>query len=163
MKDKHIIGVLENTGFKNLSEQESAQIETHTARCSECREAFQAAKISLLMLKNRAAETAQPPPFFEARVMNAWREQQAETSPSGIKRLWQMWQDSKILVSSMAASALMFAVLSGFAPQRADETLAQASADDYYSAETIVFNRQPNDVTDAEIFLALYEGDGSEK
>lgn len=162
MKDRHITGILENTGFKDLTGQELAQIEAHAAQCAECRKAFQAAKISLLMLQNRAAVTVEPPPFFEARVMNAWREKQAHPQ-SGVSRLRQMWQDSKILVSSLAASALMFAVLSAVAPQAADEISARTPADDYYSAETIVLNRQAPDLTEEEILFALYDGENPEK
>lgn len=164
MKDEHIINLLEANKLKDLSDAEFRRVENHAAECAECRREYEAAKVSSLFLRTRAAQTLEPPPFFEARVMNAWRAQQAALKPVA-DRLRQMWQDAKILVSGLAASVAMLLILTFVVPQTSDTTQLQASPADYYSAESVVFDlpEAPADFTDAQLFQAIYADDDSEK
>jgi TctA family transporter len=55
------------------------------------------------MIKERAQAAIEPSPFFQTRVMAAWREQQAVESVPAIMRLWR---SSRALVSSMALATV---------------------------------------------------------
>ena len=65
MKEKHTIDILEKAPFAELSESDRAAIETHSKECTQCRQAFEAAYLSAILLKEHAAETFAPSPFFE--------------------------------------------------------------------------------------------------
>ena len=97
MKDKHIIDVLDNSPILNLSESELGEIQVHVRECVSCREAYEAAKLSAIVLQSRAQATIEPSPFFQTRVMAAWRERQAEES---VPAMWRLWSSAKALVSS---------------------------------------------------------------
>ena len=67
MKDEHIIDLIESAPLARLDEAELARVRTHTSNCSECLGAFQAAQVSSLLLKERAAAAFEPTPFFHTR------------------------------------------------------------------------------------------------
>ena len=71
MKDKHITGILDNTPTASLSEADRQAINAHIKTCATCREAYEAAQLSELLIKDRASETIEPSPFFQTRVMAA--------------------------------------------------------------------------------------------
>jgi hypothetical protein len=162
MRDEHIIGIIENAPLSDLGESELASIREHAARCEGCRRAFDAAQISALLLRERAAETVEPPPFFQTRVLAALRERQAAGETSALRRLWNA---TGALVSSMAATVAALAVLTLLAPgPQATATGGPelASAYNSYTAEEVLFDEgdAPADqMSYGQVLSTLYESD----
>src|SRR5215510_8666968 len=89
-------------------------------------------------MQSRAQAKIEPSPFFQTRVMAAWREQQAvESTPA----IWRLWSSAKALVSTMAVTTAALAVLSFVMPAApaADQT---ASA---LSAESVIMGQASDD------------------
>ena len=152
MKDKHIIDVLDNRPILNLSESELSEIQGHVRDCVSCREAYEAARLSAIVLQSRAQATIEPSPFFQTRVMAAWREQQAvESMPA----MWRLWNSAKVLVSSMAVATAALAVLSFVSPATpaVDQT---ASA---LSAESVIMGQSSDEMTYEQVLNTIYEDD----
>lgn len=161
MRDEHIISIIENAPLSGLSESELAHVRAHTAHCAECLRAFEAAQISTLLLRERVAETVEPSPFFQTRVLAALRERQAAGDTSAFKRLWNA---TGALVSSMAATVAALVVLTVFAPGSQLTPGAQevASAYDSYSAEEVLFNQSDANaelMSYGQVLSTLYESD----
>jgi hypothetical protein len=163
MKDEHINNLLDENRFEDLSETELRQIEAHIGGCADCGYQYEAAKIASLILRERVTQTIEPTPFFEARVLRAWREKQATLEPV-TSRLRQLWQDTKILVSGLATAVALLMVLTLFIPQNTAVTPLQALIIDDYSVESIVFDRQdaPDDLTDTQLLDEIYGDDDLE-
>jgi hypothetical protein len=161
MRDEHIISIIENAPLSSLSQSEMARIRAHTAHCAECGRAFEGAQISALLLRERVAETIEPSPFFQTRVLAALRERQAASETSALRRLWNA---TGALVSSMAATVGALAILTFFAPgsQPAQGFDEVASAYNSYSAEEVLFDQsdQPADqMSYGRVLSTLYESD----
>jgi hypothetical protein len=165
MRDEHIINIIENAPLSNLSESELANIRAHTGQCAECGRAFEAAQISQLLLRERVAETLEPSPFFQTRVLAALRERQAAGEVSAFRRLWNA---TGALVSSMAATVVALVVLTVFAPGTQPTSGAQevaSTAYSSYSAEEVLFDQSDATAADAEqmsygqVLSTLYESD----
>jgi hypothetical protein len=162
MRDEHIINIIENAPLSNLSESELANIRAHTGQCAECGRAFEAAQITQLLLRERVAETVEPSPFFQTRVLAALRERQAAGEVSAFRRLWNA---TGAIVSSMAATVAALVILTVFAPTSQPNAGAQevAAAYDSYSAEEVLFEQ--SEATAAEqmsygqVLSTLYESD----
>jgi hypothetical protein len=156
MKEKHIIDMLEKGPLANLAESEVRMINTHAETCPVCRRAYEGARISTLLIHERAAETLEPSPFFQTRVLAAWRERQASDS---VPAFWRLWKTAGALVSSMALTTAALAVLSFVAPGAGTGTSQDTTADlSPYSAEAVVFNQDQSDdqMTDEQILSAIY-------
>ncbi|HEX3557673.1 MAG TPA: hypothetical protein VHU19_00605 [Pyrinomonadaceae bacterium] len=139
MKDEHIKAILESGAFAALREGELAAMRAHTARCEECRRAFEAARISSLLVRERAAEAFEPPPFFQTRVLAALRERQAEGEAWSFGRLWKA---AGALVSSMAATVALLAALTFVVPGQQPAVAQELNtADNAYSPETVILNQ----------------------
>ena len=161
MRDEHIISIIEDAPLSGLSESELADIRAHTNQCAECLRAFEAAQISTLLLRERVAETIEPSPFFQTRVLAALRERQAAGETSALKRLWNA---TGALVSSMAATVAALAILTVFAPGSQPTPGPQEVASVYnsYSAEEVLFdqNQLPDDqMSYGQVLTTLYESD----
>src|SRR5215210_5349356 len=161
MRDEHIISIIENAPLSDLSVSEIANIRAHTDLCAECRRAFEAAQISTLLLRERVAETVEPSPFFQTRVLAALRERQAAGEASALRRLWNA---TGALVSSMAATVAALVLLTIFAPGSQPTSAPQemASAYNSYSAEEVLFdqNELPADqMSYGQVLSTLYESD----
>jgi hypothetical protein len=157
MKEKHIINLLEEAPFASLSESEHLEIQTHTANCSDCAQAYQAARVSAALLLENAAVAFEPSPFFHTKVLAALRERQSETP--AYKRLWQT---AGALVSSMTATVALLAVLSFLVPGTQSLSTAQASPSNGYSAEEVILNQNDlaeEQASDAQVLTNLYDGD----
>ena len=89
MRDDHIRHLFENSPLNNLSEGDQAIIQGHLIRCAECHRAYEAARISGLLIKERTARTVEPAPFFQTRVIAAIRAQRQLPEPSALLRLWK--------------------------------------------------------------------------
>ena len=165
MKDNHITDILDNTPLADLSDSELRTIHAHAATCVDCERAFAAASISALLIKERTSEAAQNTlnanPFFQTRVMAAWREQQASVGVWTFRRLWNA---TGALVASMAATTAALAVLTFVAPAN-NATNQQIAAVVPYSAETVVLDQDQDDnqMTNDQVINAIYADDDEGK
>jgi hypothetical protein len=162
MKDNHISDILDNTPFAELAESELQTMRAHNAGCGDCANAFEAAQLSSMLLTERvnyaAENAANANPFFQTRVMAAWREQRAGSAWS-FRRLWNA---TGALVASMAATTAALAVLMFVAP--ATNTTDQPTAALVpYSAESVVLEPDDNQLTNDQIISAIYDDDDEGK
>lgn len=153
MRDNHIKEILDSKPFASISETELATIQSHVANCAVCNRAYAAARVSALLIKERAAEAAQHDvnvnPFFQTRVMAAWRERNENVS--ALRRLWNA---TGALVATMTATTAALAVLTFVVP--ANETaIEQTAALTPYSAEAVMLD-QDNEVSDEQVLSAIY-------
>lgn len=158
MKTQHIISILEHTPFASLSESDLILIRAHTNLCSDCQQAYEAAQISALLLKERAAEMFEPSPFFQTRVLAVLRERQTGNEPRALRR---MWRAAGALVSSMAVTVATLAVLSFVAPSTQSTLGLQnvASVSTAYSTEEVILGQRdlPDDqISEDQVFTTLY-------
>src|SRR4051794_37054756 len=103
MKDKHVIYILDETRFGNLSAGQLTVIQSHSLECANCMSAYQAAKLSSVVLVERVQTVVEPTPFFQTRVMAALREQQSvENVPAWLR----LWKSAGALLSSMAVATV---------------------------------------------------------
>jgi len=155
MKDKHIIEVLDNASIKSLSETQVNEIQAHARECVSCRDAYDAARLSAVVLQGRAQAAIEPSPFFQTRVMAAWREQQAVES---VPAIWRLWNSAKVLVSTMAVTTAALAVVSFMAPASTTPLLDQSLS--AYSAESVIMGQSSDDQMSYEQVLStIYEDD----
>ena len=155
MKDTHITEILDNRSLANLSENELIEIRAHVIECEPCRKAYEAARISAMVLKSRAQTVVEPSPFFQTRVMAALREQQAVESVPAMLRLWK---SAKALVSTMAVTTAALAAISFVLPSQA--TPAEDQNASVYSAYSVIMD-QPADeqMTYDQVLSTIYEDD----
>lgn len=157
MKQQHIIEMIEKGPLASLTESEVRIISAHAESCSACRSAYEEARISTLLIKERATETMEPSPFFQTRVLAALRDQQANNSVPVLSRLWK---SAGALVSTMALTTAALAALSFVVPSAvtSQNTTADLSP---YSAEAVVFNQDQSDdqMTDDQVLKAIYADD----
>jgi hypothetical protein len=158
MKDEHIIEILDGAPFAALNERDVARIRDHTSSCDDCLRAYQAAQLASTFLRDHAAETLEPSPFFQTRVLALLREKRAAPDLWGLGR---MWRAAGALVSSMAATVAILAVLSFVVP--GDDTLNPPviSATNSYPVEAVYVddNEPQDDQSDAQVLTTLYESD----
>ena len=153
MKDKHIIEVLDNASIMSLSGSELTEVQAHVRDCVSCREAYDAARLSAIVLQSRAQTTIEPSPFFQTRVMAAWREQQAVES---VPAIWRLWNSAKVLVSSMAVTTAALAVLSFVTPESSTPVVDQSVS--VLSAESVILGQGSDDQMSYEQVLStIYE------
>jgi anti-sigma-K factor RskA len=159
MKEKHIIGLLEGAPLTSLSETDLMTIRDHTIDCADCRQAFEATQISVLLLKERVAETFEPSPFFHTRVLARLRERQT----AGELWAWRrMWRAAGALASSMALTVAALGVLTIALPEGQTTAGLESTVAVSYSAEELILNQgEPFDaqVSDGLILTTLYGGD----
>jgi|ERR1043166_341665 anti-sigma-K factor RskA len=158
MRDQHIIKLIEETPFVNLSESELSAIRAHAAGCSGCLRAFQAAEIAALLLKERVAAEFEPPPFFQTRVLANWRERQAANDSWAFARLWRA---AGALASSMVAAVALLAVLTFAIPETQVASGSQVGSVNGYSAEEVLLGQtaQAEEVSDNQLLTTIYEGE----
>ena len=155
MKDKHIIEVLDNSSILSLSESELSEVQVHVQDCVSCREAYEAARLSAIVLQSRAQATIEPSPFFQTRVMAAWREQQAVES---VPAMWRLWSAAKALVSSLAVTTAALAVLSFMMPAPATQAVDQSVS--VLSAESVIMGQASDEqMTYEQVLNTIYEDD----
>ena len=155
MKDKHIIDILDNTSIASLSESELSEVQAHAQECVSCREAYDAARLTSVVLQSRAQTKIEPSPFFHTRVMAAWREQQAVESVPAMLRLWR---SARAIVSSMAVTTAALAVLSFVLPAQTTPLTDQTAS--MLSAESVIMGQGSDDQMSYEQVLStIYEDD----
>jgi len=156
MKEKHIIEILDKGPLASLTESELHAISTHAETCTACRHAYEAARFATLLIHERATETMEPSPFFQTRVLAAWREQHANNNVPAFSRLWKT---AGALVSSMALTTAALAVLSFLAPGAGTGASQNTAADlSPYSDEAVIFSQAQSDdqMTDDQVLRAIY-------
>jgi predicted anti-sigma-YlaC factor YlaD len=159
MKSKHITETLDQTTFAELSKDELAAINEHNADCPSCRQSFEAARISSILLKVQSANVDEiaPSPFFQAKVMNALREKQNLRNPIEAFRRW--WQASAVPVFMMVLTVAVLISLTVMAPQsNASDSTAELSSFNLYSTDAVILNQNaPRDLTNEQVFQVIYE------
>ena len=164
MNESHITNILDNSSLENLPERDLLVIRAHVETCAECDRAFAAAQIAALLVKECADEASENSgnmnPFFQTRVLAAWREQQAMMSVSAFRRLWST---TGALFASMAATTAALAALTLFVPS-SEPASQQTAALVPYSAETVVLDQdQDSQLTDDQTLSAIYADDDEGK
>jgi hypothetical protein len=155
MKEKHITEILDNASIGSLSESELNEIRAHAQDCVSCRSAYEAARLSAVVIRSRVKSTIEPSPFFHTRVMAALREQQAVENVPAMLRLWG---SAKALVSSMAVATAALAVLSFALPSPAIPAPDQAVS--AYSAESVLLGQANDDQMSYEqVMSTIYDDD----
>ena len=155
MKDKHITEILDNASIATLSKSELNEIRMHALECMSCRDAFEAAQLSAVVIKSRVEATIEPSPFFQTRVMAALREQQAVESVPAMLRLWR---SAKVLVSTMAVTTAALAVVSFIQPSQTTPVVDQTAS--AYSEYSVIMDQGADDQMSYEQVLStIYEDD----
>lgn len=157
MKDMHITEVLDNVALASLSQSELSDIRAHAQECKPCGDAFAAAQVSAVVMRERAQVVIEPSPFFQTRVMAALREQQAvESVPAWLR----LWRSSRALVSSMAMGTVALAVLSFMISAPATSSLEQtAQTASALSAESVILGQDADELTYEQVLNAIYTED----
>ena len=155
MKDKHITDVLDSAALASLSPSELAEVRAHAQDCEPCASALLAAEVSAVMMKERAQAVIEPSPFFQTRVMAAWREQQATENVPAILRLWR---SSRALVSSMALATVALGALSFMISAPATTALEQTAS--AVSVESVILGQDADEpLTYDQVLNAIYTDD----
>jgi len=154
MKDRHILEILDEKNFAELSNDELTIFQAHSASCADCRQAFEAARISSALLNVRArAEAVEPSAFFQSKVLTAIREKQNLRKPIAAFRRW--WQASYALVCSMLFIVVTLAALTFLAPKsNADQAV---STYNLYSTDSVILNQNPpRNITTEQALEVIY-------
>lgn len=153
MNDKHITDILDSRPFAELGEDVKDVILTHTPNCVPCRREYEAARVGSALLKIETEVSV--PPFFQAKVMKAWREKQAVAVRS-IAAFSRWWQASAALVAVMVTMVFGLIALTLLAPS-ADTEQADNPTFNLYSADTVILpQNQPRDLTTDQVFQTIY-------
>ena len=150
MKDKHITEILDNASIANLSEFELNEVRIHVKDCTSCRDAYEAARLSAVIIKSRTQVTIEPSPFFQTRVMAALREQQAVDS---VPAMFRLWKSARALVSSMAVTTAALAALSFVLPGPAVADDQTVSA---YSVESVIMDQGSDELSYEQVLSTIY-------
>ena len=157
MKVEHIIELLDSAPLNSLSSEQLKTLQTHIQDCTTCESAYQAARVSSLVIKERAQTTTEPSPFFQTRVMAAWRERQAVENIPALSRLWK---SAGALVASMAVTTAALAALSFAVPAPANTSADETAT--AYSAESVLLGQAADDQMSYDQVLSTIYVDGDE-
>lgn len=153
--NKHIIEILDRASIAALSESDLNEVRAHVLECMACRDAYEAARLSAVVIKNRAQVVIEPSPFFQTRVMAALREQQAVESVPAMLRLWR---SAKALVSTMAVATAALAVVSFMQPSQTTPATDQTAS--AYSAYSVIMDQGADEQMSYEQVLStIYDDD----
>lgn len=155
MNKRHITEILDHFDFQQIPEADLIEISEHIADCDGCRRSFRAAELTSQMLIIEVAESPAPTAFFQAKVLNAWREKQNLPKPMAAFRRW--WQATAAPVSIMVLTVIGLIGVSVFAPvSGADDSQARQSGDYLYTTEAVILNQKPSsDLTTEQVFRVL--------
>jgi predicted anti-sigma-YlaC factor YlaD len=154
MKENHVIDILEGAPLAGLTDNQLATVRLHIEGCPACRNAFEAAEFSTMLIRTRASEVITPSPFFHTKVLATLRERQANEN---VPVIWRLWKTAGALVSSMALTTAALAVFSLVVPGPStykDETATLNS----YSAEGIILGQDQGDeqMTYDQVLSTIY-------
>lgn len=153
MKQKHIIEILDNGSITSLTEIELNEVRDHARDCESCRGAYEAARLSTLVLRSRVQSKIEPSPFFQTRVLAALREQQAVESVPAMLRLWK---SARALVSAMAVTTAALAVLTLVYPAPTPEPEQTVSV---FSADAVIMDQNADQMSYEQVLSTIYEED----
>jgi len=158
MRDGHVIEILESGPFDALGESALAQVRAHAEVCADCRRAYEAARVSSLLLRGRAARGFEPPPFFQTRVLAALRERQAEQ----VWALPRLWKAAGALFASMVATVATLGALTFLAPgaTQPDAPAEEVAAEEVYSVEESILAQgggADEEMTYDQVLTVVYE------
>ena len=155
MNQRHITEILDRFDFGSIPAAESNEIVEHIAVCVDCRRSFRAAELASRLVVSAAVESPVPTAFFQAKVLNAWREKQNMPKPIAAFRRW--WQATAAPVSIMVLTVIGLVGISIFAPvSGADDSQARQSNDYLYTTEAVIMNQKPSpDLTTEQVFRVL--------
>lgn len=162
MRTNHIVNLLEEQALTSMRSSDLALIHTHTETCADCRLAYESARISNQLLRQRASVVFEPPPFFETRVLAAVREQQQEGESFG---LWKIWSSARSLIVSMGVIVVLLtgftyqAGWNGDAPQDKNDTVATVFED---PTDLMIYGKDSfddDDISDGQVLFDLYNDD----
>jgi hypothetical protein len=158
MRDEHVKDILDRGDVSALATTDFERVRAHAEGCPECLRALRAALVSASLLSARAAEEFAPPPFFETRVLAAFRERQQRGGAWALRRLWNA---AGSLVASMALAVAALAAFTALGPDSSPAETASAAY--VYPAEGQQTLAQGGDeeLTDEQIFSAIYEAEDS--
>jgi hypothetical protein len=128
-------------GASEVDGDQLAAIELHAEACAPCQRAYKSWAISQELIKSRAVDEVQAPPFFNTRVMALIRERRAAPQAS----LADFWRASKMVFGSIVAVILILVSLTIISSERAGGTDPTDSASTElavgnYSAEQVVMD-----------------------
>ena len=153
--NKHITEILDRASIASLSESELNELRAHVLECMTCRDAYEAARLSAVVIQSRAQAVIEPSPFFQTRVMAALREQQAVESVPAMLRLWRA---AKALVSTMAVTTAALAFVSFMQPSQTTPMTDQTAS--AYSAYSVIMDQDADDQMSYEQVLStIYDDD----
>lgn len=164
MRETHIIKLLEETPLGSLNEREIADAETHVAQCSDCKRAYDAARISAALIAARASEaTTEAGPFFKTRVMATLRERRLSPEAPALIR---MWRAAGSLASTMVALVMILLAVTIFTtgPDSQAPPATIAVSQNIYSPEYVVLEQGDldDDLTYDEAAATMYELEDSD-
>ena len=156
MKSNHIIRILDQQKFSELSAEALTIIENHNIDCAECLQAFTAAQISSVLLKS-TSEINNVSPYFQAKVLNVWQEKQ--NSNKSVAALIRWWQASAALVLSMLLIVIIL-ILFTVVAQTDNSVAVQKITSEYnlYSTDSIILNQKPPKYLTAEQAFEILDG-----
>ena len=158
MGDGHVIEILESGPLDRLAESELDAVRAHAEGCAVCRRAYEAARVSTLLLRERAAHSFEPPPFFQTRVLAALRERQAEQAWA----LPRLWKAAGALFASMIATVAALGALTFLAPGAPQTDAADGvAAEEFYPAEESILAQGGADeeLSYEQVLAAVYESE----
>lgn len=156
MKNRHITKIIDQNGLANLTVGDLAIVNSHIADCSACSQAFQAARISSVLLRTQSVGNAPvPSPFFQTKVLKALRKKQNSIKEVGAFLRW--WQASAMMIELMLMLVGVLAALTVVAPfSSAGETQAGMPNFNLYSTDAVIFNQKlAPDLTTEQVFQVL--------
>jgi len=156
MGNNHITQILDEKPLTAFSESEIGSIRAHAADCADCGQAFKAAQLAELLIKERVSEAAADAvnanPFFQTRVLAAWREQRESGWSFG-----RLWKATGALVSSMVVTTAALAALTFIVP--AEESTMTPTAVASSSAESVMFDQSEEEMTNEQALNTIYYDD----
>ncbi len=158
MRDEHVKDILDRGDISALAAADFERLRAHAEGCPECLRALRAARAASLLLSARASEEFEPPPFFETRVLAAFRERQR--GGAAVWSLRRLWNAAGSLVASMALTVAALAALAALGPEPAPTETASA-AYVYSAEEPSPAQGQDEELSDEQIFSAIYEAEES--
>ncbi len=141
MKNNHVIELIDKKRFSDLSEIELSSIGTHTIECNDCLRAFQAARISSLLLSAEPLQEFVPPAFFAKRVMANIRDTSSKVRP--IFAFAKIWRADGILVALMITTVFGLIALTVAAPNRGQSAAADIDPIEYVILDEKMPTREP--------------------
>lgn len=156
MKSKHIKEILDRKTYAGLDEQDKEIVSVHIADCLSCQQAFEASRLSSILLQvNSTVAAPEPSAFFQAKVMNAWRERQMPRRPIAAFRRW--WQASAMPVFLMLVTMAVLISLTFLAPQSNADDSVEISGYNLYSTDAVILHQKPpRDLTNEQVFQVIY-------